>query len=100
MNGQSKLGRFLRRERDGVRFCALFALFAVFAVLAFALLYASQNVLVAPLNGHLAWVTEKLLRLFGVQTSSSGPVVVLGSFAVEIKNNCNAVYLGLLAFGW
>jgi exosortase H (IPTLxxWG-CTERM-specific) len=95
MNSQSKLGRFLRREREGVRFCALFA---VFAVLAFALLYASQNVLVAPLNRHLAWATEKFLRLFGAPTSSSGPVVVLANFAVEIKNNCNAVYeVGLYA---
>ncbi len=89
MNRGGKLASFLEREREGIRFCALFALFTV---LGFALLYSAQNALVVPLNRHLAWMTEKLLRLVGVRASSSGAIVALGGFAVEIKNNCNAAY--------
>src|SRR5882672_5207500 len=80
---------FVREQREGIRFCALFALFTG---VAFAILYAGQNVLVVPLNRHLAWMTEKAVRLVGVQASSVGGVVSLRGFAVEIKNNCNAVY--------
>jgi exosortase H (IPTLxxWG-CTERM-specific) len=56
------------------------------------MLYAGQNVLVVPLNRHLAWMTEKFLRLVGVHALSTGGVVSLSGFAVEIKNNCNAIY--------
>ena len=79
----------MRAQRDGIRFCALFALFTA---LAFAMLYAGQSVLVVPLNRHLAWMTEKVIRLAGVHASSAGAVVSLSGFAVEIKNNCNAIY--------
>ena len=92
---RNKLAAFLRQQRDGIRFCALFALFTA---LAFAVLYAGQNVFVVPLNRHLAWMTEKFLRLVGVHASSSGAVVTMSSFAVEIRNNCNAIYeVGLYA---
>lgn len=92
---KSTIARFVRQQRDGIRFCALFALFTA---LAFAVLYAGQNVLVVPLNRHLAWMTEKVLRLVGVSASSAGAVVSLSSFAVEIRNNCNAIYeVGLYA---
>ena len=84
-----KLATFVREQREGIRFCALFALFTG---VAFAILYAGQNVLVVPLNRHLAWMTEKAIRLVGVHASSSGGVVSLTGFAVEIKNNCNAAY--------
>jgi exosortase H (IPTLxxWG-CTERM-specific) len=95
MKAGRKLAVFFRQQRDGIRFCALFALFTA---LAFAVLYAGQNVLVVPLNRHLAWMTEKVLRLVGVNASSSGAVVTMSSFAVEIRNNCNAIYeVGLYA---
>jgi len=95
MKTESKLAVFLRRQRDGVRFCALFALFTV---LVYAGVYAAHHVLVVPLNRHFAWMTEQCLRLVGVHTSSSGPVVTLSSFAVEIRDNCNAIYeVGLYA---
>ena len=88
-------GRWLSQQRDGIRFCALFALFTV---LTFAALYMSQAWLVVPLNRHLAWMAEKCFRLFGVDASSAGPVVAVASFGVEIKNNCNAIYeIGLYA---
>ena len=89
MKIRSKLAAFVRQQREGIRFCALFALFTG---VAFAILYAGQNVLVVPLNRHLAWMTEKAIRLVGVNASSSGGVVNMSGFAVEIKNNCNAVY--------
>ncbi|HEV2055361.1 MAG TPA: exosortase H [Methylomirabilota bacterium] len=89
MNRADRLRLFLRRQRAGIRFCALFALFTV---LGFAIIYAAQNVLVVPLNRHLAWMTEKSLRLVGAHASSSGPAVALSGFAVEIRNNCNAIY--------
>jgi exosortase H (IPTLxxWG-CTERM-specific) len=95
MKMTSRLTVFLRRQSDGVRFCALFTLFTV---LVFAGLYAAQHVLVVPLNRHFAWMTEQCLRLVGVHTSSSGPVVALSRFAVEIRDNCNAIYeVGLYA---
>jgi exosortase H (IPTLxxWG-CTERM-specific) len=95
MKTESKLAVFLRRQRDGVRFCALFTLFTV---LVFAGVYATQSVLVVPLNHHFAWITEQWLRLVGGHASSSGPVVSLSSFAVEIRNNCNAIFeVGLYA---
>lgn len=79
----------LRRHRDAVRFCGLFA---GFTVLSFVILYLSQNLIVVPLNRHFAWISEKVLRLVGVQVSSSGAIVTLSTFAVEIRNNCNAIY--------
>jgi exosortase H (IPTLxxWG-CTERM-specific) len=95
MTVKSRLVRFLRQQRDGIRFCVLFA---VFTGLAFAILYAGQNLFVVPLNRHLAWMTEKVLRLVGVAATSSGAIVTMGSFAVEIRNNCNAIYeVGLYA---
>jgi exosortase H (IPTLxxWG-CTERM-specific) len=95
MKAGRKLALFLRRQREGVRFCALFALYTV---LVFTLLYAAQNVLVVPLNRHFAWVSEQLLRLLRIHASSAGPVVTLSTFAVEIKSNCNAIYeVGLYA---
>ena len=95
MSSPGRLATFLRQQRDGIRFCALFALFTV---VVFAALYAAQNALVAPLNRHLAWMSEQVLRLAGAHASSRGAVVALDRFAVEIKNNCNAVYeIGLYA---
>jgi exosortase H (IPTLxxWG-CTERM-specific) len=81
--------RFVDRQREGVRFCALFA---VFTAVAFAILYAGQHVFVEGLNRHLAWMTEKFLRLVGLETASTGAIVSLRGFAVEIRNNCNAIY--------
>jgi exosortase/archaeosortase family protein len=81
--------------REGLLFCAWFA---VLAVGVFAVLYAAQDGFVALVNRHLAWVAERSLRAMGVAAMSSGPVVSVGGFGVEIKSNCNAVYeIGLYA---
>lgn len=61
-------------------------------MIAFAVLYAGQRVIVTPINRHLAWLAEWGLRAVGVGAASTGPVVTVPGFAVEIKNNCNAVY--------
>jgi len=84
-----KLAVFLRRQGDGVRFCVLFALYTV---VVFVCLYTAQDALAVPLDSHFAWITAQVLRLVGNQSSASGPVVSLSHFAVEIKNNCNAIY--------
>jgi exosortase/archaeosortase family protein len=90
-----RLRSFAREQREGLRFCALFALFTT---LAFAILYAAQSVLIVPLNRHLAWMTDHMLGLVRIPASSAGAVVAVSGFAVEIRNNCNAVYeLGLYA---
>ena len=89
MRRAERLRQFVRRERAGIRFCALFA---AFTVLAFAIIYATQQVLVVPLNRHLAWMATQLFRLVGANVSSSGPSVTLGGFTVEIRSNCNAIY--------
>jgi exosortase H (IPTLxxWG-CTERM-specific) len=79
----------VRRQRDGIRFCVLFA---VFTLLSFTILYLSQNVIIVPLNRHFAWISEKMLRLVGIHASSSGAIVTLSTFAVEVRSNCNAIY--------
>lgn len=95
MKRASRLGRALARHKAGVRFCGLFALFTV---LGFAVIYAAQGVLVAPLNRHLAWMAEQCLGLFAAHVSSSGPTVTMSGFSVEIRSNCNAIYeVGLYA---
>lgn len=95
MRGASRLRGLLRRQRDGIRFCALFALFTV---VVFAALYAAQDVLIVRLNRHLASITQKGLTLVGIKASTSGSVVALGGFAVDIRNNCNAIFeVGLYA---
>jgi exosortase H (IPTLxxWG-CTERM-specific) len=89
MTIERRVARFVRQQRDGLRFCLLFTLFTA---VAFAVLYAGQSAVIVPLNRHLAWMTETFLRLVGVHASSSGAVVALSGFAVEIRNNCNAIY--------
>lgn len=61
-------------------------------VLAFVLLYALQDQVVAPFTRGIAWLTHRLLLILGSQPSLSGAVVSIPGFAVEIKNNCNAIY--------
>jgi exosortase H (IPTLxxWG-CTERM-specific) len=84
-----KLAAVLERQRDGIRFCVLFA---AFTLLSFTILYLSQNAIVVPVNRHFAWISEKVLRLVGVHAASSGPILTLSTFAVEIGSNCNAIY--------
>jgi exosortase H (IPTLxxWG-CTERM-specific) len=95
MTVSRKLRTTLSEQREGIRFCLLFA---AFTIVAFGVLYASQNAFIVRVNRHMAWVTEHLLRLVGVNALSSGAVVSMGGFAVDIRNNCNAIYeVGLFA---
>jgi exosortase/archaeosortase family protein len=53
---------------------------------------------VAPINRHVAWLAQWCLHAMGIKAVSAGPVVTVSGFAVEIKNNCNAIYeIGLYA---
>ncbi len=92
---QGHVAPVLQQHREGVRFCLLFALYTV---LAFLTLYALDDVLVVPFTRRIAWVAHKALRATGAQSWASGASVGIPGFAVEIKNNCNAIYeIGLYA---
>ena len=83
MNTRGRLAAFVREQREGIRFCALFALFTG---VAFAILYAGQNVLVVPLNRHLAWMTEKFIRLVFQNEPRGGIDVGKTSLRVAVVN--------------
>ena len=92
---KDRLGRWLWQHRDGVRFCSLFSLYTL---LAFLLLYALDDLFVVPFARRIAWLTDKSLRAAGVQSWVASASVGIPGFAVEIKNNCNAIYeIGLYA---
>jgi len=71
------------------RFCLVFALLSVTC---FVVLYAAGDGVVHALNRHIAWTAARALRVLGISAASAGAVVSAGGFAVEIKNNCNAIY--------
>lgn len=73
-------------------------LFAVLSVAVFIALYLANDVVVVPVNRQIARAAAAIMGLLGAQAVVSGAVVQARGFAVEIKNNCNAVYeLGLFA---
>jgi exosortase H (IPTLxxWG-CTERM-specific) len=81
-------------DRTGLRFCLAFA---ALTVAMFVILYSVQDTLIARLNRHIAWLVGAALGALGAPVTSFGPVLSVGAFAVEIRNNCNAVYeAGLL----
>jgi exosortase H (IPTLxxWG-CTERM-specific) len=89
------VGEPRRERRTELRFCLVFALLTV-AV--FALLYAAHDLIVVPINRHIAWLGGAALRALGASAVTAGPVISAKGFAVEIKNNCNAVFeFGLYA---
>jgi exosortase H (IPTLxxWG-CTERM-specific) len=78
-----------------LRFCLAFA---AFTVAVFIALYAAQDTIIVRLNRHVAGLAGAILSAVGAPVASRGAVVSVGSFAVEIKNNCNAIYeAGLFA---
>jgi len=85
----------LLRYRQGLRFCLCFGLYTV-AV--FLLLYALDDRMVVPFTRIIAYLAHTTLTLLGAQSWVSGASVGIPGFAVEIKNNCNAIYeIGLYA---
>ena len=72
--------------------------FALLAVAIFAALYAAHDAVIVPLNRHIAWIAGAGLGALGLSAVTVGPVISTRGFAVEIKNNCNAIFeLGLYA---
>jgi exosortase H (IPTLxxWG-CTERM-specific) len=64
----------------------------------FAAIYAAHDAIVVPLNRHIAWIAGAGLGALGLSAVAVGPVISTRGFAVEIKNNCNAIFeLGLYA---
>jgi exosortase/archaeosortase family protein len=72
--------------------------FSAYTILAFLALYALHDHVVVPFTRRIAWLMHRLLRAGGVQAWAAGASVGIPGFAVEIKNNCNAIYeIGLYA---
>jgi exosortase/archaeosortase family protein len=70
----------------------------VLTVAIFAALYAAHDLVIVPLNRYIAWITGAILGALGLSAVTVGPVISARGFAVEIKNNCNAIFeLGLYA---
>lgn len=81
--------------RVALRFCLAFAAFTGAVFLA---LYGVQDTIIVHLNRHVGWLAGAILSALGAPVASRGAMVSVGSFAVEIKNNCNAIYeAGLFA---
>ena len=85
----------LTQHRDGLSFCLRFGLYTL---LCFLLLYALDDRLVVPFTRVIARLSHILLTTLGARSWVSGASVGIPGFAVEIKNNCNAIYeIGLYA---
>ena len=85
----------LTQHRDGLYFCLRFGLYTL---LCFLFLYALDDRLVVPFTRRIAWLSHQALTTLGAQSWVSGASVGIPGFAVEIKNNCNAIYeIGLYA---
>jgi exosortase H (IPTLxxWG-CTERM-specific) len=92
------LGRLrarLGQHREALRFCLRFA---AYSVVAFLLLQALEESVVVPFTRGIARAAYAILHALGAPVRLRGAVVMLPDFAVEIRNNCNAVYeIGLYA---
>jgi exosortase/archaeosortase family protein len=78
-----------------LRFCVAFT---VLTVAIFGALYLAHDLVVVALNQHIAWLAGAIVRGLGTDAVITGAVIRTSDFAVEIKNNCNAIYeLGLYA---
>jgi len=75
--------------RGGLRFCLLFA---CYTVAIFLLLYALHVPVVVPFTRVIAWLSHTILQILGANAWVAGASVGIPGFAVEIKNNCNAIY--------
>jgi len=95
VGGMADVSEPRRERRTEWRFCLFFA---ALTVAVFALLYTAHDLLVVPINRHIAWLAGAALRALGASVVTAGPIISAKGFAVEIKNNCNAVFeFGLYA---
>lgn len=85
----------LLQRRGGLAFCLRFALYTI---VIFLLLYALHVPVVVPFTRAIAALAYACLTLLGAHAWVQGASVGIPGFAVEIKNNCNAIYeIGLLS---
>ena len=90
-----RLTQWIRQRQEGLAFCLRFSLYTL---LAFLLLYALHDLFVVPFTRYIALLTYILLRAVGTKAWVAGSSIGIPGFAVEIKNNCNAIYeIGLYA---
>lgn len=72
--------------------------FGFYTVASFLLLYALHVPVVVPFTRTIAYLAYAFLTILGAKSWVSGAAVGIPGFAVEIKNNCNAIYeIGLYA---
>lgn len=85
----------LLTRRQGLGFCLRFG---GYTVASFLVLYALHDPVVVPFTRVIARLAYAVLQLLGARSWVSGASVGIPGFAVEIKNNCNAIYeIGLFA---
>ncbi len=85
----------LLQQQQGLYFCLRFGLYTL---LCFLVLYALDDRLVVPFTRVIARLSHIVLTILGARSWVSGASVGIPGFAVEIKNNCNAIYeIGLYA---
>jgi len=83
------------KRKAELRFCVVFT---ILTLVIFAALYLAHDLVVVALNQHIAWLAGTVMRGLGTDAAAIGAVIKTKGFAVEIKNNCNAIYeLGLYA---
>jgi len=85
----------LLKHREGLHFCLRFGFYTV---VIFLVLYALHEPFVVPFTRLIARLSHTLLTTLGARSWVAGASVGIPGFAVEIKNNCNAIYeIGLYA---
>lgn len=77
------------QHRAGLHFCLRFGLYTL---LCFLVLYALHEPVVVPFTRLIATLAHAVLQTIGAKSWVSGAFVGIPGFAVEIKNNCNAIY--------
>jgi len=80
-----------RVSRHGaeVRF---FVVFVTLTLGMFAVLYLAHDLIVVRINQYVAQVSGAIVGALGSDVVTAGAVIMASGFAVEIKNNCNAIY--------
>lgn len=79
----------LLKQREGLAFCLRFGFYTL---LCFLVLYALHEPVVVPFTRLIATLAHAVLQTIGARSWVSGAAVGIPGFAVEIKNNCNAIY--------
>jgi exosortase H (IPTLxxWG-CTERM-specific) len=88
-------GRAASSVRQIILFCVLFAVYLT------ALFYVLQNRFVIlgfiePHTAVIARISDRIFNLLGTRTVAAGTIVRAQSFAIDIRNNCNGVFVSAI----